>query len=90
VFEAILALHRRMSGATGGRAGPDLGLLTLHPLGGCRMAATPESGVVDHRGQVFDYPNLFVVDGAVVPAAIGRNPSHTIAALAEYIAAQVR
>jgi cholesterol oxidase len=95
VIDAILALHRRMNEATGGRPGSDLGwrlfrsLLTLHPLGGCRMAATPESGVVDHRGQVFGYPNLFVVDGAVVPTAIGRNPSHTIAALAEHIAAHV-
>jgi cholesterol oxidase len=95
VIEAILAMHRRLSEATGGRPGSDLGwrvfrsLLTLHPLGGCRMAATPESGVVNHLGQVFGYPNLFVVDGAIVPVAIGRNPSHTIAALAEHIASHV-
>ena len=95
VIEAIVAMHRRMSEATGGRPGSDLGwrlfrsLLTLHPLGGCRMAATPQAGVVDHRGQVFGYPNLFVVDGAIVPVAIGRNPSHTIAALAEHVAAHV-
>jgi cholesterol oxidase len=95
VIEAILALHRRMTEATGGRAGSDASwrvfrsLLTLHPLGGCRMAATPEAGVVDHLGQVFGHPNLFVVDGAIVPAAIGRNPSHTIAALAERIAMHI-
>jgi cholesterol oxidase len=95
VIEAILAMHRRLSEATGGRPGSDLAwrvfrsLLTLHPLGGCRMAATPESGVVDHLGRVFGYPQLFVVAGAVVPVAIGRNPSHTIAALAERIAAHV-
>ena len=94
-IEAIVAMHRRMSEATGGRPGSDLSwrlfrsLLTLHPLGGCRMAATPQAGVVDHRGQVFGYPNLFVVDGAIVPVAIGRNPSHTIAALAEHVAAHV-
>jgi cholesterol oxidase len=95
VIDAILAMHRRLSEATGGRQGSDLSwrlfrsLLTLHPLGGCRMAATPESGVVDHLGRIFGYPNLFVVDGAIVPVAIGRNPSHTIAALAERIAAHV-
>lgn len=95
VIDAILAMHRRLSEATGGRPGSDLAwrlfrsLLTLHPLGGCRMAATPQSGVVDHLGRVFGYPHLFVVDGAIVPVAIGRNPSHTIAALAERIAAHV-
>ena len=88
-------MQRRLTEATDGRPGSDLGrrlfrsLLTLHPLGGCRMAATPQSGVVNHLGQVFGYPNLFVVDGAIVPAAIGRNPSQTIAALAEHIAAHV-
>jgi cholesterol oxidase len=95
VVEAIRALHRQMSEATGGRPGADLGwelfqsLLTLHPLGGCRMAATADTGVVNHLGQVFGYPNLYVVDGAIVPVPIGRNPSHTIAALAERIAAHI-
>jgi cholesterol oxidase len=95
VINGILALHRQLTEVTGGRPGSDLGwrlfrsLLTIHPLGGCRMASMPESGVVNHLGQVFGYPNLFVVDGAIVPAAIGRNPSQTIAALAERIAAHV-
>jgi cholesterol oxidase len=95
VVDAILAVHREMSDATGGRPGPDLGwrvfrsLLTLHPLGGCRMSDSAESGVVDHLGRVFGYPNLYVVDGAIVPVALGRNPAHTIAALAERIAAHV-
>ncbi len=44
-------------------------------------------GVVDHRGEAFGYKNLFVADGAVIPEAIGRNPSRTIAAVAERIAA---
>jgi choline dehydrogenase-like flavoprotein len=35
---------------------------------------------------VFGYPNLYVVGGTTVPTPIGRNPSHTIAALAERIA----
>jgi cholesterol oxidase len=96
VIDAIVSVHRRMTEATGGRQGPDLGwelfrqLLTLHPLGGCRMAADPQSGVVDHLGRVFGYGNLYVVDGAIVPAPIGRNPSHTIAALAERIAEHVQ
>jgi cholesterol oxidase len=58
-------------------------LITPHPLGGCNMGATAADGVVDHKGEVFGYPNLFVLDGAIVPTAIGVNPSRTIAALAE-------
>lgn len=95
VVEAILGLHRQMSEATGGKPGAGVGwkifrsLMTLHPLGGCAMASTPDTGVVNHLGQVFGYPGLYVVDGAIVPTPIGRNPSHTIAALAERIAAHV-
>jgi cholesterol oxidase len=63
--------------------------LTLHPLGGCAMGATADSGVVNHLGEVFNYPKLYVVDGAIIPNATVRNPSHTIAALAERIAAHL-
>ena len=54
---------------------------TAHPLGGCRMNA-----VVDDCGEVAHNPNLFVVDGAILPSALGVNPSLTIAAVAESIA----
>jgi cholesterol oxidase len=61
---------------------------TAHPLGGCRMAeaSEPSRGVVDPNGEVFGNPNLFVVDAAIVPSALGANPSLTIAAVAESIA----
>ena len=61
-------------------------LITPHPLGGCNMGAAPENGVVNHLGEVFGYPRLYVADGAIVPRPIGLNPSRTIAALAERIA----
>ena len=51
------------------------------------MGRTRDNGVVDHRGEVFGYRNLFVADGAIVPEALGLNPSKTIAALAERIVA---
>jgi cholesterol oxidase len=50
------------------------------------MGKTRADGVVDHRGQVFGHGNLYVADGAILPRPIGRNPSMTIAALAERIA----
>jgi cholesterol oxidase len=47
------------------------------------MAETKARGVVDANGEVFDNPNLFVLDGAIIPTATGVNPSLTIAAVAE-------
>lgn len=67
-------------------------VLTVHPLGGCRMADTPAVGVVDADGRVFRgpsgevYPDLLVADGSVLPLPLGVNPSLTITALAERMA----
>ena len=57
--------------------------VSVHNLGGCPLGDTPDRGVVDPNGEVFNYPGLFVLDGAAIPVAIGANPSHTIAAVAE-------
>jgi enediyne biosynthesis protein E9 len=59
------------------------GAYAAHPLGGCRMAASPDLGVVDHRGAVFGYEGLYCIDSSIVPTSLGVNPSLTIAALAE-------
>jgi choline dehydrogenase-like flavoprotein len=60
-------------------------VITAHPLGTCRMAEYVSEGVVDENCQVFNYPNLYVVDGSVVPTALGVNPALTIAAIAEKV-----
>lgn len=60
--------------------------LTAHPLGGCAMAESPREGVANEFGEVWGYPGLYVADGALVPAALGVNPSATISALAERVA----
>jgi cholesterol oxidase len=57
---------------------------TAHLLGGVPMGESAADGVVDVRCQVFGYPGLYVVDGSIVPANPGVNPSLTIAAFAEY------
>ena len=53
-----------------------------HLVGGCRMAATPEEGVVNKDLRSFAVPNLYVTDGSVLPTQGSANPALTIMALA--------
>lgn len=59
-----------------GGYGPDI---CYHPLGGAVLGKT-----TDLFGRVKGYENLYITDGALVPASIGVNPFLTITALAEY------
>jgi len=56
---------------------------TAHCIGGCVIAGSPDSGVVDGHHRVFGYRNMYICDGSVVAANLGVNPSLTITALAE-------
>ncbi|MBI4788566.1 MAG: GMC family oxidoreductase [Chloroflexi bacterium] len=58
--------------------------MTAHLIGGCPIERDAEHAVVDLNFQVYNYPGLYIVDGSVVPANPGVNPSLTITALAEY------
>jgi len=63
--------------------------VTVHSLGGCRLANDPAQGVTnaarDRFGEVFGYRNLHVADGALIPTAVGANPVATISALSEMV-----
>jgi cholesterol oxidase len=89
LYAAETAACRELVSALGGTfaASPNWSILgqpsAPHNLGGCRMALDERDGVVDPEGRVFGYPGLHVLDGAIVPDAVGVNPSHTIAAVAE-------
>ena len=61
-----------------------------HLVGGARMAARPEDGVVDADHRVFGVPNLFIVDGSVLPTQGAANPALTIMALAARAADRLR
>jgi choline dehydrogenase-like flavoprotein len=75
----------------------DRSVLTSHPLGGCRMGETVDSGVVDDSGRVFRRPEagggfhrgLYVADGSTLPTALGVNPALTISAVALRVAEKV-
>jgi cholesterol oxidase len=64
--------------------------VTVHALGGCNLANDTSGGVTSGApetfGEVFGYKNLFVADGAIVPTAVGANPTATISALSEMVA----
>lgn len=57
---------------------------TAHILGGAVMGATSEEGVIDSENRIFGYPNLYVIDGSMISANLGVNPSLTITAIAEH------
>lgn len=62
---------------------------TAHLMGGVPFGRNDHEGVIDLDFQVFNYPGLYVVDGSVMPANPGVNPSLTITALAEYAMSKV-
>jgi len=67
--------------------------LSVHPLGGCRMAEDRSEGVVNHMCEVFDgtpslasdaiHQGLYICDGSVLPRGVGIHPLFTITALIE-------
>ncbi|MFT7593223.1 MAG: choline dehydrogenase-like flavoprotein/pimeloyl-ACP methyl ester carboxylesterase [Paracoccaceae bacterium] len=64
-------------------------LITVHPVGGCRMGDSGETGVVNDRCAVFTgtgtatHDGLYVCDGSVMPTSLGLNPLLTISAVSE-------
>jgi len=87
---AAIDVADRLNTANGGTLGPpESGIsailpdvtsdFTYHPLGGMVIGTA-----CDFHGRVHDYPNLYVIDGSLLPGSCATaNPSLTIAALAE-------
>jgi choline dehydrogenase-like flavoprotein len=69
---------------------PPQRLYRMHPSGVCRMALSPDDGVVDPNLRVFGVRNLFVVGAAVFPSNGIANPTLTVVALTLRLARYLR
>ncbi|MCC6314566.1 MAG: GMC family oxidoreductase [Thermomicrobiales bacterium] len=61
-----------------------------HLLGTCRMGSDPETSVTNQWGQTWDVPNLFVMDGSLLPTGGAVNPTSTIGAVVLRAASHLR
>jgi choline dehydrogenase-like flavoprotein len=64
-------------------------IFSAHQMGGCPMGTDPARSVVDLQHRFRGVDNLYVVDGSVLPTALGVNPSETIYGLAHRAVALV-
>jgi len=82
---------RRTDGIPMGSIGENLLNLptTAHILGGAPIGKDASQGVVDEKFEIHNYPGLYIIDGSIMPANPGVNPSLTITALAEYAMSQI-
>jgi cholesterol oxidase len=89
--ELTRGFARQTNGIALGSLGENLLNLptTAHILGGAPIGRNASEGVVDENFAVHNYPGLYIIDGSIMPANPGVNPSLTITALAEYAMSKV-
>jgi cholesterol oxidase len=82
---------RRTNGVSLGSLGENLlGLpTTAHILGGAPIGGDTSEGVVNENFEIHNYEGLYIIDGSIMPANPGVNPSLTITALAEYAMSKI-
>jgi cholesterol oxidase len=83
---------KRTDGVALGSLGENLlGLpTTAHILGGAPIGKDTSEGVVNENFEVHKYEGLYIIDGSIMPANPGVNPSLTITALAEYAMSKIQ
>ena len=86
IFDTIRGALRALETETGLKTWAIGKPFTVHQWGGACLGPSPDRGVVDHNGEVYGNPGLFVADGAALPAAAGTPPSLAIAAWAHHVA----
>jgi cholesterol oxidase len=82
----------RINGISLGSIGENLlGLpTTAHILGGAPIGKNADKSMVDENFAIHNYEGLYIIDGSIMPANPGVNPSLTITALAEYAMSKVK
>ncbi len=88
-LDAALAFSREVLEAAGATTVCWTGIASTHVQGTCRMGSDPERSVVDADAQSWDVKRLYVGDGSLVPRTMSVNPSLTIMALADRLAAHL-
>jgi cholesterol oxidase len=86
VYDDIREAYRVLTGETGDRVVTTRKPFSPHMSGGARLGASAAQGVVDHRGEVYGNPGLYVADASALPAATGGPPSVAIASWAHHVA----
>jgi cholesterol oxidase len=87
VYQNTFSLFDRLAERTASRIKFDRNsAVTVHAMGGCRMAHSAAEGVVDGEGQVFGNNGLYIADASVLPAPTGGPPSLSIAAWSSHVA----
>ena len=82
--EVTRRIAEKIDGVAGGTWGELFNIpLTAHFLGGAAIGEDAEHGVIDPYQRVYNYPTLYVMDGAAISANLGVNPSLSITAQAE-------
>ncbi len=77
-------MAEKIDGIAGGTWGELFNIpLTAHFLGGAAIGDSAQTGVIDPYQRVYNYPTLYVMDGAAISANLGVNPSLSITAQAE-------
>jgi cholesterol oxidase len=82
---------KRTNGIALGSIGENLlGLpTTAHILGGAPIGKNADEGAVNENFEVHNYDGMYIIDGSIMPANPGVNPSLTITALAEYAMSKI-
>lgn len=88
IFEQIRQGFKQVEKSSGRPVRNAYKPVTVHPLGGAKLAENEQEGVINYKGEIFSNPELYIVDASALPKAVGGPPSLTIGAWSSYVAEQ--